>query len=317
MTSTFVWCGRQGTWGTGLAGAGVALADIHLRFAQLGHWAGSGGALGRALLARGGAPLSGAGVALGNIHLRFAWQVWHLVYVCFAWQAWGRRATLRGRRGTWRHSPSFCMAGVALGDIHLRFAWQAWHLGHWAGSDGALGCTFVTRGAAPLCEAGVALGDIHLRFAWQARHPPSFCVAGVHLVTSTFVSRGWHGTELVAAGAALADINFVSRTCGTGLALVARLVCSPRHFAGQAWHLATSTFALRGKHDLLGGCSFRVAGVALGAVGWVWWRALVARGAAPLCVAGVALGDIHLRFSWQVWHLVTSTFVSHGRCGTC
>ena len=33
----------------------------------------------------------------------------------------------RGRRGTWRHPPSFHVAGVALGDIHLRFAWQAWH----------------------------------------------------------------------------------------------------------------------------------------------------------------------------------------------
>jgi len=40
--------------------------------------------------------------------------------------------------------------------------------------------------------------------------------------------------------------------------------------------------------------SFCVAGVALLALGWVWWRAwspLVARDAAVLCVAGVALGD--------------------------
>ena len=50
-----------------------------------------------------------------------------------------RRGTLRGRRGTWSHPPSFHVAGVALGDIHLRFAWQAWHLWHWAGSGGALG----------------------------------------------------------------------------------------------------------------------------------------------------------------------------------
>ena len=33
-------------------------------------------------------------------------------------------------------------------------------------------------------------------------------------------------------------------------------------------------------------------------------------------VTGVALGDIHLRFTWQAWHLVTSTFVSRGRRGT-
>ena len=76
---------------------------------------------------------------------------------------------MRGRRGTWRHPPSFHVAGVALGDIHLRFAsqaWQAWHLWHWA------------------CVAGVALGDIHLRFAWEAWP----------LVTSTFVLRGRGGT---------------------------------------------------------------------------------------------------------------------------
>ena len=61
------------------------------------------------------------------------------------------------------------------------------------------------------------------------------------------------------------------------------------------------------------------------ALGWIWWRAwspLVAWDAAPLCVSGVklgdihrfsvasvALGDIHLRFVWQAWRLVTSTFV--------
>ena len=38
-----------------------------------------------------------------------AWQAWHLA-----------TSTLvsRGRRGTWRHRPWFCVAGVALGDIH-------------------------------------------------------------------------------------------------------------------------------------------------------------------------------------------------------
>jgi len=43
---------------------------------------------------------------------------------------------------------------------------------------------------------------------------------------------------------------------------------------------------------------------------------LVAGDAAQLCVAGVALGDIHLRFAWQAWHLVTSTFVLRGKRGT-
>ena len=35
-----------------------------------------------------------------------------------------------------------------------------------------------------------------------------------------------------------------------------------------------------------------------------------------LCVAGVAQSHIHLRFAWQAWHKLTSTFVSHGRRGT-
>ena len=55
------------------------------------------------------------------------------------------------------------------------------------------------------------------------------------------------------------------------------------------------------------------------ALGWLWWRAwspLVAGDAAALCVAGVALGDIHLRFTWQAWHLETSTFVLRGSRGT-
>ena len=49
-----------------------------------------------------------------------------------------------------------------------------------------------------------------------------------------------------------------------------------------------------------------------------------ARGAAPLlrgrrrhfCVAGVALGEVHLDFTWQAWHNRTSTVVLRGRSGT-
>ena len=55
------------------------------------------------------------------------------------------------------------------------------------------------------------------------------------------------------------------------------------------------------------------------ALGWLWWRAwtgLVAGDAAALCVAGVALGDISLRFAWQARHLVTYTFVLRGSRGT-
>ena len=49
------------------------------------------------------------------------------------------------------------------------------------------------------------------------------------------------------------------------------------------------------------------------------WRALAgvdAVVAAAVGVAGVALGDIHLRFTWQAWYLVTSTSTLRGRRGT-
>jgi len=48
---------------------------------------------------------------------------------------------------------------------------------------------------------------------------------------------------------------------------------------------------------------------ALGCVWWRTWPALVARAAAALWVAGVALGDIHVPFAWQAWRLVTSTLL--------
>ena len=75
---------------------------------------------------------------------------------------------------------------------------------------------------------------------------------------------------------------------------------------------------------------FCVASVALMGLGWVWWRAWVrlvtrdARDVALLrgrhgawrdrpafCVAGVALGDIGLRFAWQAWRL--SDWAGSGR----
>ena len=113
--------------------------------------------------------------------------------------------------------------------------------------------------------AGVALGDSHLGFAWQAWHLWHWAGSGVAL------GRAWSAV-------------------------------TPRHFAWQALHLATSTFVLRGWHlapstfvsrgrrDTYG------TGLALAA-------RLVASDAAQLCVAGVALGDIHIRFAWQAWHL--------------
>ena len=98
---------------------------------------------------------------------------------------------------------------------------------------------------------------------------------------------------------------------------------TPQHFAWQAWHLETSTFVLRGMRAT--GCTWWRAWSPLVAVGRRWsplvavgrrWSPLVAGYAAALCVAGVALGDIYLPFTWQAWHLATSMFVSRGRRGT-
>ena len=95
---------------------------------------------------------------------------------------------------------------------------------------------------------------------------------------------------------------------------------APRHFAWQAWHLVTSTFASRGRRGTNSHLpSFCVAGVALMVLGGALGPGLGGRdacGAAPLCVAGVALGVIHLRFTWQAWHKLTSTVVLRGRRGT-
>ena len=53
-----------------------------------------------------------AGVVLGDIHLRFVWQAWYLWDWAGSADALRRRGSLRGRRGTWRHPPSFHVAGV-------------------------------------------------------------------------------------------------------------------------------------------------------------------------------------------------------------
>ena len=183
------------------------------------------------------------------------------------------------------------MTGVALGDIHLRFTWQAWHL---------VTSTFVSRGRRGTYGTGRAL-VAHRVLSWRRGRRGS--LRG---------RRGtwWHPPSLCVAGVAIGDIHL--------------------HFAWQAWHLATSTFVSRGRRGTLSHPhSFHVAGVALTALGGLWWRtgfSADAVDAAALCVAGVALGDIHLHFAWQAWHLrhfawqawqlVTSTFTLRGRRGT-
>ena len=139
--------------------------------------------------------------------------------------------------------------------------------------------------------------------AWPfvARRAAALCVAGVAGVAG--VALAHIHLRFSVADVALGDINLRFARVGSGGALGPRYSpAAPRHFAWQARHLVTSTFVLRGRT----------------ALGWLWWRAwapLFARGAAALCVAGAALGDIDLRFAWQLWHLLTSTFVLRGRRG--
>ena len=281
--------------------AGVALGDMALGWLWSRAWFPVDAVV--------AAPLCMAGVALGDIGLHFAWQAWHLATsTCIlrgrrgthgtglalarlvpSWRR-GRRGSLGGMRGTWRHRPSLCVASVALGDIDLHFAWQAWHLWHWAWWRAWFPVDSVD--AAALCVAGVALGDMALGWLlWRAWFPVDAvdavalwvaCVAlgdidrhfawqAWHLATSTFTLRGRRGTY------------------GTGLAQL---------FAWQAWHLATSTCILRGRRGTYG------AGLALVA-------RLVPSYRPPLCVAGVALGDMYVHFAWQAWHLWHWT----GSCG--
>ena len=217
-------------------------------------------------------------------HTTLSHTTWHThTLTTFAWQAWHLVTSTfvsRGRCGTWWHPPSFCVAGVALMGLGWVW-WRAW------GPLVAIDAHF--------CVAGVALGD-----TWQVWH----------LVTSTFVLRGRRGTY------------------GTGLGLVTRLEPLGHDWrrgtsAWQVWHLVTSTFVSRGRcgtwwHPR----SFCVAGVALHLWDWAGsgdvlgapWSRLTLR---HFCVAGVALGDIHLHFAWQAWHLVTSTFVLRGRPCAC
>ena len=352
LTSTVVLRGRRGTDGigwcawTGLGAAvtprhfcvaGVALGDIHLDFMwQAWHnltstvvlrgRRGTDGIGWRAWTGLGAAvtPVTPrhfcvAAVALGDIHLDFTWQAWHNLT---------STVVLRGRRGTdgtgWRAwtglgaavtpvTPRhFCVAGVALGDIHLDFTWQAWHnltstvvLRGRRGTDGIGWRAWTGLGAAVtpvtprhFCVAGVALGDIHLDFTWQAWHN----------LTSTVVLRGRRGTDGIGWRA------------WTGLGAAVTPV-TPRHFCvaavalgdihldfmWQAWHNLTSTVVLRGRRGTDG-------------TGWRAWTGLGAA-VTPMtprhfCVAGVALGDIHLDFMWQVWHNLTSTVVLRGRRGT-
>eukprot|EP00435_Cladocopium_sp_Y103_P053267 s95_g17.t1 len=180
-----------------------------------------------------------------------------------------------------------CVAGVALGDTNLHFVWQAWHLRPSAGSSDALGrrgCRIILCGRLgtwrhepPLCVAGVALSHTKLDFVWQAWHLRGSAGSGDALGRRgrrgiLCGRRGtWrHEPPLCVAGVALSDMDL--------------------HFVWQAWHLRHWA----GSGDALGRRGRRV--ILCGRRG-TW------RHEPPLCVAGVALGDMDLHFVWQAWHL--------------
>ena len=156
--------------------------------------------------------------------------------------------------------------------------------------------------------------------------PRHFAWPAWHLVTFTLVSRGRRGTQLTSTVVLRgrrgthgtvwrAWPGFVARGaaafCVAGVALM--VLCgalgpdlspgAPRHFAWQAWHLVTFTLVSRGRRGTQLTSTVVLRG-RRGTHGTVWraWPGFVARGAAAFCVAGAALGDIHLRFTWQAWH---------------
>ena len=159
-------------------------------------------------------------------------------------------------------------------------------------------------GRGSLCVAGVAQSHIHLRFTWQAWRNP----------TSAFVlrgRRGTHGTGWRAWAGLVADDAAALCVAGVAQSHI------PLRFTWQAWHNLTSTFVLHGRRGTISHPpSFCVAGVALmglgGALGPVWSRMTPRH----FAWQAVAQSHIPLRFTWQAWHNLTSTFVLRGRRGT-
>ena len=127
---------------------------------------------------------------------------------------------------------------------------------------------------------------------------------------STFILYGRYGTHIFW----VIWIVFLRGRCdtyGVGLALVTyAAVVAAAFLCGRhgAWNYTlTSTFTLCGRCGTLRRRRGTWRHVA--ALCWLWWRAWVSGAAvvaAAFCVANVALGNIHLRFTWYVWYLMTS-----------
>ena len=327
VTWTCILRGRRAAWWHGRAFCVAGVALIALGWLWWRAWFPVDGGRRGCLRGRRGTwrhrpSLCVAGVALGDMDAHSAWQAWHLWHWAGAWRLPTSTLTLRGTRGTWWHGHALCVARVAL----VALGWLWWR--PWFPVDAV--------GTAVACVAGVALGDIDLHFAWQAWRLATWTFdMDIH-----FPCQAWH----------------LWHWTGSGGALGSRLTpWAPRLFAWQAWHLATSTFTLRGRRGAwrhgrsTWTFTFRARrgtyGTGLALVlrlvpGWCrgrcgclrgrrgTWRhrpSLCVEGVAwrgtwrhrrAFCVAGVALGDIHLHFAWQVWHLATSTYVLRGRHAT-
>ena len=212
LTSTVVFRGRRGTYGTGW---------------RAWTWLG----------ARDATAFCVAGVAQPHIYRHFTWQAWHHLT---------STVVLRGGRGTYgtgwrawtwlgaRDAAALCVAGVAQPHIYRHFTWQAWH--HLTstvvlrGRRGTYGTGWRAwtwlgaRDAAAFCVAGVAQPHIYRHFTWQAWH---------HL-TSTVVLRGRRGTYGTGWRAwTWLGARDAAAFCVAGVA-------QPhiyRRFAWQAWHL--------------------------------------------------------------------------------
>ena len=242
---------------------------------------------------RDAAAVGVAGVALGDIHLRCTWQAWCSRTTCSHTTCSHTQLVITPR------------AHTQLVVTQLTLAWQVWHLWHWAGSGGALGfrcgagtprllawqawhletSIFVSRG-----RRGTWW---HRLLLWRGRRRTYG--TGLALVARLVLGvapgrrgcwRGRRGTwkhpsSFHVAGVVLGDIDFYSGVAGVALMalVVARLVLGVAPGRRGCWRGRRGTW----KHPssfhvagvVLGDIDFYsgVAGVALMALGWLWWRA--------------------------------------------
>ena len=182
----------------------------------------------------------------------------------------------------------------------------------------ALGRSLLCTSKRGTYGTGLAL-VARLGWDWSPVMPRHFAWQAWHLAASTFVSRGrcstWrHLPSFCLASVALMALALLWWRAWTGIGC---RWCRGT-LRGTWWHpaalclagvaLETSTFVLRGSRGTLRG------------------RRGTWRRPPSFHVAGVALGDIYLRFAWQAWHLwhtpslthplSHTIFVTHHLCNT-